>query len=49
MIDFAKTVALPRHVTVDHRAAWVKGSREDGYLWGLDNLIDIIANMLPLS
>lgn len=46
MIDFAKTVALPPLFTVDHRSAWVEGNREDGYLWGLDNLIDVLTNML---
>ncbi|CAB1421979.1 unnamed protein product [Pleuronectes platessa] len=49
MIDFGKTVVLPSPLTLDHRTAWVEGNREDGYLWGLDNLIDILGNMLPLS
>eukprot|EP00064_Thunnus_orientalis_P003360 superscaffoldBa00000270_g3369 len=49
MIDFGKTVALPAPLTLDHRTPWVEGNREDGYLWGLDNLIDILANMLPLT
>ncbi|KAG8008325.1 Inositol-trisphosphate 3-kinase C [Nibea albiflora] len=49
MIDFGKTVALPSQITLDHRTPWVEGNREDGYLWGLDNLIDILANMLPLT
>ncbi|XP_029029715.1 inositol-trisphosphate 3-kinase C [Betta splendens] len=49
MIDFGKTVALPPPLTLDHRSPWVEGNREDGYLWGLDNLIDILANMLSLS
>uniref|UniRef100_A0A665TVB8 Kinase n=1 Tax=Echeneis naucrates TaxID=173247 RepID=A0A665TVB8_ECHNA len=47
MIDFGKTVILPPHLTLDHRTPWAEGNREDGYLWGLDNLIDILANMLP--
>lgn len=46
MIDFGKTVSLPPHFTVNHRSPWVEGNREDGYLWGLDNLIDILTNML---
>lgn len=46
MIDFAKTSALPPHFSVDHRSPWVEGNREDGYLWGLDNLIDVLTNML---
>ncbi|KAI9538695.1 hypothetical protein NQZ68_012348 [Dissostichus eleginoides] len=47
MIDFGKTVPLPDHRTLDHRTPWVEGNREDGYLWGLDNLIDILSTMLP--
>lgn len=47
MIDFGKTVPLPAPRTLDHRTPWVEGNREDGYLWGLDNLIDIFSNMLP--
>ncbi|XP_077396578.1 inositol-trisphosphate 3-kinase Cb isoform X2 [Festucalex cinctus] len=46
MIDFGKTVPLPLHRTLDHRTPWVEGNQEDGYLWGLDNLIDIFASML---
>ncbi|XP_044060016.1 inositol-trisphosphate 3-kinase Cb [Siniperca chuatsi] len=47
MIDFGKTVSLPAPQTLDHRTPWVEGNREDGYLWGLDNLIDIFSSMLP--
>ncbi|XP_042342049.1 inositol-trisphosphate 3-kinase Cb [Plectropomus leopardus] len=47
MIDFGKTVPLPDTWTLDHRTPWVEGNREDGYLWGLDNLIDIFSSMLP--
>lgn len=46
MIDFGKTVPLPDSQTLDHRSPWVEGNREDGYLWGLDNLIDILSCML---
>ncbi|XP_070578430.1 serine-rich adhesin for platelets-like [Ptychodera flava] len=45
MIDFGKTVALPEGQTNDHRTAWVEGNREDGYLFGLDNLIDMWSSM----
>ncbi|XP_041668582.1 inositol-trisphosphate 3-kinase Cb [Cheilinus undulatus] len=47
MIDFGKTVPLPAPQMLDHRTPWVEGNREDGYLWGLDNLIDIFSSMLP--
>lgn len=47
MIDFGKTVPLQTPQTLDHRTPWVEGNREDGYLWGLDNLIDIFSTMLP--
>lgn len=46
MIDFGKTVPLPAKQTLTHRLPWVEGNREDGYLWGLDNLIAILEKML---
>uniref|UniRef100_A0AAV2J1G9 Kinase n=1 Tax=Knipowitschia caucasica TaxID=637954 RepID=A0AAV2J1G9_KNICA len=46
MIDFGKTVPLSEGQTLDHRTPWVEGNREDGFLWGLDNLIDIFSTML---
>ncbi|XP_017573567.2 inositol-trisphosphate 3-kinase C [Pygocentrus nattereri] len=46
MIDFGKTVPIPPPLTLDHRSPWVEGNREDGYLWGLDNFIDILTDML---
>uniref|UniRef100_A0A670ZR41 Kinase n=1 Tax=Pseudonaja textilis TaxID=8673 RepID=A0A670ZR41_PSETE len=46
MIDFGKTVPLPDKQTLTHRLPWVEGNREDGYLWGLENLMAIMQNML---
>lgn len=41
MIDFGKTVALKDGLLLDHRSPWQEGNHEDGYLWGLDNMVDI--------
>ncbi|XP_030621781.1 inositol-trisphosphate 3-kinase Cb isoform X2 [Chanos chanos] len=49
MIDFGKTVPVQPPLTLDHRTPWVEGNREDGYLWGLDNLILIFSSMLPAT
>lgn len=45
MIDFGKTVALPDHQTLNHRLPWSEGNREDGYLWGLDNMIGLLQGL----
>ncbi|XP_063775016.1 inositol-trisphosphate 3-kinase B [Pseudophryne corroboree] len=45
MIDFGKTTPLPEGEVLNHNAAWVEGNREDGYLYGLDNLIHILSEM----
>ncbi|XP_044292375.1 inositol-trisphosphate 3-kinase A [Varanus komodoensis] len=46
LIDFGKTTLLPDGQTLDHRIAWQEGNREDGYLFGLDNLINILESIL---
>ncbi|KAM4825099.1 inositol-trisphosphate 3-kinase C [Thomomys bottae] len=46
MIDFGKTVPLPDHQTLSHRLPWAEGNREDGYLWGLDNLIGLLQGLV---
>lgn len=46
MIDFGKTTPLPDGEELTHREVWVEGNREDGYLFGLDSLVDIISSMV---
>ncbi|KAM9466155.1 inositol-trisphosphate 3-kinase A isoform 2-T2 [Clarias gariepinus] len=45
LIDFGKTTALPAGQTLDHAKPWHEGNREDGYLWGLDNLLDTLSSL----
>ncbi|XP_034060253.1 inositol-trisphosphate 3-kinase B isoform X2 [Gymnodraco acuticeps] len=45
MIDFGKTTPLPEGQELTHRASWVEGNREDGYLSGLESLVNIILSM----
>lgn len=46
LIDFAKTVELPEKVNIDHNSAWTVGNHEDGYLIGINNMIDIFNELL---
>ncbi len=41
MIDFAKTMPVEAGTQLTHRAVWQEGNHEDGYLFGLDNMISI--------
>ncbi|XP_066282353.1 inositol-trisphosphate 3-kinase A-like isoform X2 [Branchiostoma lanceolatum] len=41
LIDFGKTMSLPEGQMLDHRLPWKEGNREDGYLYGLDNMIAV--------
>ncbi|KAI6233049.1 Inositol 1,4,5-triphosphate kinase 1 [Aphelenchoides fujianensis] len=42
MIDFAKSIRVPEGLTLTHRRPWEMGNHEDGYLNGIDNLIEIL-------
>lgn len=42
MIDFAKTVPCPNGRNIDHLKQWSLGNHEDGYLFGLNNLIRVV-------
>lgn len=46
LIDFAKTITLPEHVHIDHNSQWKVGNHEDGYLIGINNLIEIFNELL---
>lgn len=46
MIDFGKTRILPDNVRITHSKAWTRGSHEDGYLVGLDNLISLFSQIV---
>lgn len=41
LIDFAKTRSVPDNLTVNHRSAWTPGNHEEGFLYGLDQLIRV--------
>ncbi|CAH1790743.1 unnamed protein product, partial [Owenia fusiformis] len=45
MIDFGKTTKLPPGRTLDHRVSWEEGNREDGYLIGLDNMVELLSEL----
>uniref|UniRef100_A0A915DLY8 Kinase n=1 Tax=Ditylenchus dipsaci TaxID=166011 RepID=A0A915DLY8_9BILA len=42
IIDFGKTVPLEKGFQIDHRSDWLDGNHEDGYLKGMDNLIELL-------
>ena len=49
MIDFGKTIPLQEGAKVTHEAPWVRGNHEDGYITGLENVIDILQEILSDS
>ncbi|CAB4060044.1 ITPK [Lepeophtheirus salmonis] len=49
MIDFGKTVQIPESLSIDHKSPWEVGNHEDGYLIGMDNLINIFERLFTHS
>lgn len=45
LIDFGKTMPLKNGTDINHYSDWMLGNHEDGYLTGLDNMINIWTNM----
>ncbi|XP_061402833.1 inositol-trisphosphate 3-kinase A-like [Musca vetustissima] len=45
LIDFAKTVQLPENHFINHNTTWKVGNHEDGYLIGINNLIEIYTEL----
>lgn len=45
LIDFAKTIPLPANVDISHFNEWSVGNHEDGYLIGINNLIEIFEEL----
>mmetsp|Transcript_38138 Transcript_38138/g.89419 ORF Transcript_38138/g.89419 Transcript_38138/m.89419 type:complete len:388 (-) Transcript_38138:170-1333(-) len=46
VIDLAKTSSLPEGLSIDHRRPWTMGNHEDGFLFGLDNCIACLEEIL---
>ncbi|KAF5282353.1 hypothetical protein FQR65_LT14342 [Abscondita terminalis] len=49
LIDFAKTNLVPDGLILDHRSPWTQGNHEEGFLYGVDQLINMIENTNVLS
>ena len=45
LIDFGKTVPVPNGLSIDHKSPWEVGNHEDGYLIGVQNLINIFSDV----
>jgi len=45
IIDFGKTTPMPEGQMLNHNVPWQEGNREDGYLWGLENLIHTLESV----
>lgn len=48
IIDFGKTRSLPKGVQINHLDKWVEGNYEDGYLFGINSLIEIFQEAISM-
>ena len=48
LIDFGKTVPLPEGLSIDHKSPWEVGNHEDGYLIGIENLIQLFRDLVTV-
>ncbi|XP_055639929.1 inositol-trisphosphate 3-kinase homolog isoform X2 [Toxorhynchites rutilus septentrionalis] len=46
LIDFAKALPLPENVKIDHRTRWTPGNCEEGLLFGFDEVIRVLEDVL---
>lgn len=46
LIDFGKTVSVPEGLTIDHKSPWDVGNHEDGYLIGIENLVQLFTDLV---
>jgi len=45
LIDFGKTTPLTNGHSINHQSEWTLGNHEDGYLIGLNNMINVWSNI----
>ncbi|XP_031619171.1 inositol-trisphosphate 3-kinase homolog isoform X2 [Contarinia nasturtii] len=46
LIDFAKSRQLDENIKIDHRRNWIPGNCEEGLLYGVDQLINILVDII---
>lgn len=49
MIDFGKTYNVLHGNIINHRSPWEPFNNEDGYLLGVDNLIEVVSASCPMQ
>lgn len=49
VIDFSKTIPVEDGTVLNHRSPWQIGNHEDGFLHGLDNIIQFLKELEPLK